>query len=118
MKHFKKLSWQLPFLLFLILGTYYTLTQKRNGPTQWQEKGNIGNVSYTISCKGSIQQQRALKAELEKIRQGVELALQNDSTTNLSDDTISSRIYRMIQDFLEKEKLNDYQLEVGGQTTK
>lgn len=118
MKNLKKLSWQIPFLLFLILGTYYTLTQKRNGPSQWQEQGSIGGVTYSISCKGSFQQQKALKAELEKIRQGMEQALQNDSTATLPPDTISSRIYRMIQDFLEKEKLNDYQLEVGGQTAK
>lgn len=118
MKNLKKLSWQIPFLLFLILGTYYTLTQKGNGPSQWQEQGCIGGVTYSISCKGSFQQQKALKAELEKIRQGMEQALQNDSTATLPPDTISSRIYRMIQDFLEKEKLNDYQLEVGGQTAK
>ena len=66
MKNLKKLSWQIPFLLFLILGTYYTLTQKGNGPSQWQEQGSIGGVTYSISCKGSFQQQKALKAELEK----------------------------------------------------
>ena len=41
MKNLKKLSWQIPFLLFLILGTYYTLTQKGNGPSQWQEQGSM-----------------------------------------------------------------------------
>lgn len=117
MKNLKKLSWQIPFLLFLILGTYYTLTQKSGGPVQWKEEGNINGISYSISCRGSIHQQEALDAELEKIRQGVERAMQNDSTQNIHPDTVSARIYHMIVAFMKKERLNDYQLEVGSCST-
>lgn len=117
MKNLKKLSWQVPFLLFLILGTYYTLTHKGGGPIQWKEEGSINGISYSISCRGSINQQKALNAELEKIRQGVERAMHNDSTQNIHPDTVSARIYHMIVAFMKREKLNDYQLEVGSSNT-
>lgn len=113
MKNLKKLSWQIPFLLFLVLGTYYTLTQKSGGPVQWKEEGNINGISYSISCRGSIHQQNALNAELEKIRQGADRALQNDSTHSIHPDTVSARIYHMIVTFMEKEQISDFQLEVG-----
>lgn len=113
MKNLKKLSWQIPFLLFLILGTYYTLTQKGGGPVQWKEEGDINGISYSISCHGSIHQQKALNTELEKIRQGVERAMKNDSTHQMHPDTVSARIYHMIVTFMEKEQLDSYQLEVG-----
>lgn len=113
MKNLKKLSWQIPFLLFLILGTYYTLTQQGGGPIRWKEEGDINGISYSISCRGDIHQRKALNAELERIRLGVERALQNDSTHKIHPDTVSARIYHMIVTFMEKERLNDYQLEVG-----
>ncbi len=117
MKNLKKLSWQIPFLLFLILGTYYTLTQKGGGPVRWKEEGSINGISYSISCRGSIQQQKALNTELEKIRKGVERAIQNDSTHDVHPDTVSARIYHMIVAFMEKERLENYQLEVGSYKT-
>ena len=114
MKNLKKLSWQIPFLLFLVLGTYYTLTQKGGGPTQWKEEGNINGISYSISCRGNIHQQKALNAELEKIRLGTDRALQNDST---HPDTISARVYHMILTFMKKERISDFQLKVGSYNT-
>lgn len=116
MRNIKKLSWQIPFLLFLILGTYYTLTQNGASPVRWTESGSIHGVSYTISCKASQKKREALHTELQKISEGMERVLQSDSTT-ISPDSANARIYRMIIDFMKREQIQDYQLQVGNRHT-
>lgn len=113
MKKLKKLSWQIPFLLFLILGTYYALTQNSKRSYQWKETGSIHGISYSITCQGNTSQQKALSAELESIRLGMERAIQADSLNEAHPDTISARIYRMLVQFLNKEQLTDFHIEVN-----
>lgn len=113
MKNLKKLSWQIPFLLFLILGTYYTLTQNGKHQNPYQEKGVLGNIPYEITFQGSHEQHKALNTELATIRKGMERALQSDTTTALPADSTRARIYRMLVRFMEKENLEHYQIHIG-----
>lgn len=116
MKNLKKLSWQIPFLLFLILGTYYTLTQNGHHQNQYREKGSIGDIPYEITFQGNHDQQKALRIELSTIRQGMERALQSDTAAALHPDTASARVCRMIVRFMEKEEVRRYQIQVGNRT--
>lgn len=116
MKNLKKLSWQIPFLLFLILGTYYTLTQNGNRQNRYQEKGNLDNIPYEITFRGDREQHQAVNAELSKIRRGMERALQSDSSATLHPDTASARMCRMIVRFMEKEEIEHYHIQVGNRT--
>lgn len=116
MKNLKKLSWQIPFLLFLILGTYYTLTQNGNRLNRYEEKGSIGDLPYEITFQGSRNQQKALNSELSTIRQGMEHALQSDTSETLHPDTASARVCRMIVRFMEEEEIQRYHIQVGNQT--
>lgn len=116
MKNIKKLSWQIPFLLFLILGTYYTLTQKNGPSTQWTESGSIHGIPYTLSCHSSQKEREALHTELKNISKGLEHVLQSDSAAT-SPDSVSARVYRMIIDLIKAKQIQDYQLQVGNRHT-
>lgn len=116
MKNFKKLSWQIPFLLFLILGTYYTLTQNDNHQNRYQEKGILDNIPYEITFQGNREQYQALSTELSKIRRGMERTLQSDSSSILHPDTTSARMCRMIVLFMEKEEIAHYHIQIGNRT--
>lgn len=116
MKNLKKLSWQIPFLLFLILGTYYTLTQNGNRQNRYEEKGSIADIPYEITFQGSQEQQKALNSELSTIRQGMEHTLQSDTSETIHPDTVSVRMCRMIIRFMEEKEVQHYHIQVGNQT--
>ena len=62
----KKLNWQLPFLILLILGTIVIIRQQNSIPYQ-NNKGMVFGTTYNITyqCDSDIHQ--SIKAELQKV---------------------------------------------------
>lgn len=62
----KKLRWQMPFLLFLIVGTIYVIRNHHDAPFQKEEGFIFGTVYHvTYQCDSSLQSE--IKAELQKV---------------------------------------------------
>ncbi len=74
----KKLWWQLPFLLLLILGTIFIVIQQRSAPYQ-HEQGFVFGTVYTIT----YQSEKSLKNEIEQALQQVdqEFSMFNEHST-------------------------------------
>ncbi len=62
----KKLVWQLPFLLLLIVGTVLIIRQQRAMPYQ-ANSGMIFGTVYNISYECDSDYHQAIKAELQKV---------------------------------------------------
>lgn len=62
----KKLRWQIPFLLFLIIGSVYVISTQKQTPFQ-KEEGTVFGTFYhvTYQCDSSLQHEIA--AELQKV---------------------------------------------------
>lgn len=62
----KKLRWQIPFLLFLIIGSIYVISTQKQIPFQ-KEEGTVFGTFYhvTYQCDSSLQHEIA--AELQKV---------------------------------------------------
>lgn len=65
MKH-KKLIWQVPFLLFLIVGTVTIIRSQRSTPYQ-HNRGFVFGTTYTITYQCDSDLQRGIEAELAKV---------------------------------------------------
>ena len=77
-KQKKKLYWQLPFLLLLIVGTIFIVRQQRNMPYQ-HDKGFIFGTVYSVT----YQSDKNLQAEIEAALRQVdgEFSMFNDTST-------------------------------------
>lgn len=74
----KSLRWQLPFLLFLLVGSYFILTKKR---PYYVEEGMIYGTVYKIT----YQHRESLKGSIEEELQRVNKSLSTfDSTSTIS----------------------------------
>lgn len=62
----KKLLWQLPFLLVLIVGTIFIVKQQRDMPYQHNEGFVFGTV-YHITYQSDKDLQKEIEAELQKV---------------------------------------------------
>lgn len=62
----KKLRWQIPFLLFLIIGSIYVISTNKQVPFQ-KEEGSVFGTFYhvTYQCDSSLQNE--IEAELQKV---------------------------------------------------
>lgn len=63
----RKLRWQLPFLLLLVVGTIYVIRTNRQATPYQQEEGAIFGTFYhvTYQCDSSLQQE--IESELRKV---------------------------------------------------
>ena len=62
----KKLYWQLPFLLILIIGIIYIIAQQRSAPYQ-KDEGFIFGTVYHITYQNDNNLKQNIEAELEKV---------------------------------------------------
>ncbi len=62
----KKLYWQLPFLVLLIVGSIYIITQQRSAPYQ-KDEGFIFGTVYHITYQNNNNLQKDIEAELDKV---------------------------------------------------
>lgn len=66
----KKLIWQIPFLLILILGSIYVIRQQHNTPYQ-KDEGFIFGTIYHITYQSDTNYQKEIEAELQKVDQSL-----------------------------------------------
>ena len=62
----KKLIWQIPFLLILIIGSISVIRQQRNTPFQ-KDEGMVFGTIYHITYQSDINYQKEIEAELQKV---------------------------------------------------
>lgn len=62
----KKLIWQIPFLLILIIGSIFVIRQQRNAPFQ-KDEGMVFGTIYHITYQSDINYQKEIEAELQKV---------------------------------------------------
>ena len=93
----KKLLWQLPFLLVLVLGTIYIIRQQHVTPYQHDEGFVFGTI-YHITYQSDENYQKEIEAELQKV---------DNSLSPFNKTSIISRINRN-----EEVKVNDMFQEV------
>lgn len=66
----KKLIWQLPFLVLLIIGTIIIIRQQRSAPYQHDEGFVFGTI-YHITYQSDVNLQKDIEAELKKVDQSL-----------------------------------------------
>ena len=62
----KKLIWQIPFLLILILGSIYVIRQQHNTHYQKNE-GMVFGTIYHITYQSDTDYQKEIEEELQKV---------------------------------------------------
>lgn len=62
----KKLIWQIPFLLILIIGSIFVIRQQRNAPFQ-KDEGMVFGTIYHITYQSDTNYQKEIEAELQKV---------------------------------------------------
>ena len=80
----KKLIWQIPFLLILIIGSIFVIRQQRNTPFQ-KDEGMVFGTIYHITYQSDTNYQKEIEAELQKV---------NNSLSPFNKTSIISRINR------------------------
>ena len=80
----KKLYWQLPFLVFLIVGTVFIVRQQRSTPYQ-HDKGQVFGTFYHITYQNDTSLNNDILAELAKVDRALSM---------FNDKSIISRINR------------------------
>ena len=80
----KKLYWQLPFLVFLIVGTVFIVRQQRSTPYQ-HDKGQVFGTFYHITYQNDTPLNNDILAELAKV---------DSALSMFNDKSIISRINR------------------------
>lgn len=78
----KKLYWQLPFLVFLIVGTVFIVRQQRSTPYQ-HDKGQVFGTFYHITYQNDTSLNNDILAELAKV---------DSALSMFNDKSIISRI--------------------------
>ena len=66
----KKLIWQIPFLLFLIIGSYIII-HKNSYPTYQHDEGFVFGTVYHITYESSTNYKEDIEAELKKVDQSL-----------------------------------------------
>lgn len=80
----KKLIWQIPFLLILIIGSIFVIRQQRNTPFQ-KDEGMVFGTIYHITYQSDINYQKEIETELQKV---------DNSLSPFNKTSIISRINR------------------------
>lgn len=92
MERKKKLFWQVPALLLLIVGTLYVSRQQRNMPYQHNE-GMVFGTYYSITYQHDKDLQREIETELQRVddalspfnKKSIISAVNNNKPTELND---------------------------------
>ena len=66
----KKLIWQIPFLLFLIIGSYIII-HKNSDPVYQHDEGFVFGTVYHITYESSTNYKEGIEAELKKVDQSL-----------------------------------------------
>lgn len=80
----KKLIWQIPFLLILIIGSIFVIRQQRNTPFQ-KDEGMVFGTIYHITYQSDTNYQKEIEAKLQKV---------DNSLSPFNKTSIISRINR------------------------
>ena len=80
----KKLIWQIPFLLILIIGSIFVIRQQHNTPFQ-KDEGMVFGTIYHITYQSDTNYQKEIEAELQKV---------DNSLSPFNKTSIISRINR------------------------
>lgn len=80
----KKLIWQIPFLLILIIGSIFVIRQQRNTPFQ-KDEGMVFGTIYHITYQSDTNYQKEIETELQKV---------DNSLSPFNKTSIISRINR------------------------
>lgn len=80
----KKLIWQIPFLLILIIGSIFVIRQQRNTPFL-KDEGMVFGTIYHITYQSDTNYQKEIEAELQKV---------DNSLSPFNKTSIISRINR------------------------
>ena len=62
----KKLFWQIPFLLLLIIGTFLIIRQQRNTPYR-HNTGFVFGTVYNVTYQNDEDLQKEIESELKKV---------------------------------------------------
>lgn len=103
----KKLRWQLPFLLLLVVGTIYVIRSNPQAVPYQQEEGAIFGTFYhvTYQCDSSLQEE--IERELRRV--DASLSPFNDSSVisrinrgeNMKPDSMFVHVFRLSKDISE-----------------
>ena len=66
----RRLLWQIPFLLFLIIGTLYIIKQQQDAPYQ-HDRGTVFGTTYSIIYQSSENLNKEIMAALNAIDQSM-----------------------------------------------
>jgi len=81
-KQKKRLAWQIPFLLLLVLGTIFIVMQQRSMPYQ-KNSGFVFGTVYNVTYQSSKNLQKDIENELHKV---------DDALSMFNDKSVISRI--------------------------
>ena len=99
----KKLYWQLPFLVFLIVGTVFIVRQQRSTPYQ-HDKGQVFGTFYHITYQNDTSLNNDILAELAKVDSA--LSMFNDksiiSRINRGEDVKTNEMFDTVFNLAEK----------------
>lgn len=92
--HRKKLIWQIPFLLLLIVGTIYIIRQQRNMPYQ-HNSGNIFGTIYSFTYQSEDDLHDQILKELDKVDASLSTFRENSiiSKVNRNEDVRLDKMF-------------------------
>ena len=101
----KRLLWQVPFLIFLIVGTILIIRQQRSTPYQHDE-GFIFGTIYHITYQSDVNYQQEIEAELKKVDNSLSPFNKTSiiSHINKNDDVTVNEMFQEV--FLLAEKIS------------
>ena len=98
-KQKKKLLWQLPFLILLIIGTVLIIRQQRSMPFQYN-KGMVFGTFYSITYQNDKDLHDEIEAEMKKVDNALSMFNEksvisriNQEQTNYIDDSEEGRMF-------------------------
>ena len=96
-KRKKRLWWQLPFLMLLIVGSVLIIRQQHNMPYQ-HNQGFIFGTTYSITYQSDKDLQAEIEAELLKV--DGEFSMFNDTSTvariNRGENVVQSEMFKEV----------------------
>lgn len=98
----KKLIWQIPFLLILIVGTIVIIRQQHNTPYQ-KDTGFIFGTIYHITYQSDTNYQQEIETELKKVDQSLSpfnktsVITQVNQGKDIEVDEMFTEVFRMAE---------------------
>ncbi len=95
----KQLLWQIPLLVFLVLGTFFIVRQQRSLPYQ-NDKGFVFGTMYSITYQSEQNLQSLIEEELKKVDNEFSMFNTNSTVSTFNRGlsvTLSDRFLRLYQ---------------------